>query len=867
MHTIPRPVTRILSLLLSGLLAISLAPSPTFAEDMLAEDSATATSVKPGIKQGSGEGELGVQGPTQQESARGTQAPVTTNDASQQPSSSSATTQDLAAPAEQTTTPEPVAEGALGTTEHEPSNQVEADRKRSEPDVATTATKTDAKAAADADEQGLGAMAQASAPTISVLTHVQNEGWAKGWTENGAVAGTTGRSLRMEAIRLRLNTGGARLSLRGRAHVENVGWQDWKNNDEPIGTQGASQRIEAMQIQLTGDDAKSYDVWYRVHAQNYGWMGWTKNGAVAGTAGKSLRLEAVQVAIVRTGGQPPKGPAQNTSAAFLGNESISLQAHVQNVGWMAPVGNGAIAGTTGRGLRLEALRPSLNGARVPGGVEVNAHVQNIGWQGWNGTVAGTVGHGLRVEAICMRLTGEAAATYDLYYRVHVQNVGWLSWAPAGENAGSTGLSLHVEAVQAMLVQKGAAAPGNGDARYPLALISPASIKYETFIQGSGWQGLKDDGQVAGTTGKGLRVEGLRAKVYSEHTTGGISYRAHVQNVGWQNWTGNGGDAGQAGSGRQIEAIQVSLNGMVSQVYNVWYRVHVQNIGWMGWTCNGNPSGTVGYGYRVEAVQICLRGIGAGAPGSTSDAYRDANVFANLNRASGSGGVTAFNGYAPSPGVVSRLNNAVNRIRGSGYDVGMIMMDLAKGTGVACNPDAIFYSASTIKGPYVASLVEARPGTLRSEARRIQSVLRYSDNDAYTQLRGIYGPSSLSAWCASSAVRGNVASGNYTYYSARELAKLWARANMFFSGSPVGAELGGWFQSPEISVIRSMLAGRYVTRSKAGWIGMAGYNATGDAGLVYAPNGTYVMAILTNAPAQFHLLQDAVLAMDAAHSEM
>ena len=37
--------------------------------------------------------------------------------------------------------------------------------------------------------------------------------------------------------------------------------------------------------------------------------------------------------------------------------------------------------------------------------------------------------------IQIRLTGEAAEKYDIYYRVHCQDDGWLGWAKNGEKAG------------------------------------------------------------------------------------------------------------------------------------------------------------------------------------------------------------------------------------------------------------------------------------------------------------------------------------------------------------------------------------------------------------------------------------------------
>lgn len=66
----------------------------------------------------------------------------------------------------------------------------------------------------------------------------------------------------------------------------------------------------------------------------------------------------------------------------------------------------------------------------------------------------------RLEAIQIRLTGAAAESYDVYYRVHAQNTGWMDWAKNGESAGTAGHSYRL--VQVVLVPKGQAAPGPTD---------------------------------------------------------------------------------------------------------------------------------------------------------------------------------------------------------------------------------------------------------------------------------------------------------------------------------------------------------------------------------------------------------------------
>ena len=127
--------------------------------------------------------------------------------------------------------------------------------------------------------------------------------------------------------------------------------------------------------------------------------------------------------------------------------NISYKAHVQSIGWQAPVSNGAIAGTVGKSLRMEAI---VIDSKVL--LTYKAHVQNIGWQApvSNGAIAGTVGKSLRMEAITIQSNDPA---YSIRYKAHVQNIGWSDWVYDGAVAGTVGKSLRLEAVQIELIKK------------------------------------------------------------------------------------------------------------------------------------------------------------------------------------------------------------------------------------------------------------------------------------------------------------------------------------------------------------------------------------------------------------------------------
>lgn len=61
-----------------------------------------------------------------------------------------------------------------------------------------------------------------------------------------------------------------------------------------------------------------------------------------------------------------------------------------------------------------------------------------------------------------------------------------------------------------------------------------NIKYETHVQDVGWQEWKKDEEVAGTTGKSLRLEAIQIELHKNYNLN-IKYQVHIQNVGWQDW--------------------------------------------------------------------------------------------------------------------------------------------------------------------------------------------------------------------------------------------------------------------------------------------------------------------------------------------
>ncbi len=160
-------------------------------------------------------------------------------------------------------------------------------------------------------------------PSVQYYVHRQTYGNEKAWSNaNGAQSGTTGQSKRLEGIWIRLNQKPVSGSIMYRTHIQRNGWErGWKGEGKMSGTSGQAKRLEAIQIRLTGEMERCYDVYYRVHAQTYGWMGWAKNGQSAGTSGQSKRLEAIQIVILPKYAKAPaanfKQANQSTKAAYI----------------------------------------------------------------------------------------------------------------------------------------------------------------------------------------------------------------------------------------------------------------------------------------------------------------------------------------------------------------------------------------------------------------------------------------------------------------------------------------------------------------------------------------------------------------------
>ena len=455
-------------------------------------------------------------------------------------------------------------------------------------------------------------------PSVSYRAHVAGIGW-QGAVSDGAVAGTTGQGRALEALSGSVSWYGHGSSpLEVRAHVSNVGWQGWTSG--AAGTTGRSLAVEALQFRLSGEAASSYDVWYRVHCSDYGWLGWAKDGASAGTVGLAKAVQAVQVVLVPTGGAAP-GPAGGAfrgAGERLSGSALSVSgspAGSSFSGGVLTLGSeggpvlGSVAATVDN---LES-----DGSVSYRGLLLGSGWQ--GEPSSDGAQLGASGGGLQLKAVRFGLSGGLAERYDVWYRSCDSARGWTGWASSGEPSGVESGASGLTAVQVALVAKGGAAPGPTEGAFVSGAASGPALVLQGHVAERGWLQAVGGGEDVGTTGRGLALQAVRASLEGAGEGSSVSVAAHVAGIGWQDAASAPSYAGTVGQGRAVQAVRVSLSGPVSDSYDVWYRVHAAGYGWLGWAKDGEAAGTEGLGVQAEALQVVLVEKGGDAPSSGAPA--------------------------------------------------------------------------------------------------------------------------------------------------------------------------------------------------------------------------------------------------------
>ena len=218
-----------------------------------------------------------------------------------------------------------------------------------------------------------------------------------------------------------------------------------------------------------------------------------------------------------------------------------------------------------------------------------------------------------------------------------------------------------------------------------------------------------------------------------------------------------------------------------------------------------------------------------------------------------------------------IRAALDAFAAEGYTAGFMLYDLNSGGGISYHADEMYYSASAIKGPYVAWLVEDYPQTMDFLYGTIQNTITWSSNDDYGELITTYGYTEFNDWAAGIGCEDLVISGEwYTSVKARDFAKLWCHMyDRVVSGGSLAGIINIYTDTLS-SAISETLGGQYTVYSKGGWIGEGRgsyYNVQNDAGIVMKGEHPYVLVILSDAYGRLDLLDNLVYILDQAHTEL
>lgn len=204
-----------------------------------------------------------------------------------------------------------------------------------------------------------------------------------------------------------------------------------------------------------------------------------------------------------------------------------------------------------------------------------------------------------------------------------------------------------------------------------------------------------------------------------------------------------------------------------------------------------------------------------------------------------------------------LDAAIDSMESEGYSVGCFFLNLSTGQGIAYNLDTRIYGASSFKGIYAAYLSEhladGKSGLSSSAISLMDASVRYSDNNAFSNLRNRYDGSGFTDWLESCGVDSDIAHDtHFPRYSARESALLWFHIYTYLQSDTQAAKhLREIYTQTNLSLIRDVAGENteeVTVMNKAGWIASSPrFSGLCDAGLIECDGTTYLMSVMSSAP--------------------
>ena len=250
---------------------------------------------------------------------------------------------------------------------------------------------------------------------------------------------------------------------------------------------------------------------------------------------------------------------------------------------------------------FEVEHPETPDAPVIGQASISyqPHVSELGWLDAesDGNQAGTTGMSLGIEALKINLAGIEG---EVGISSLTENNGWSDWST--DESGTTGQHRALQAIKVKLTGKAA---------------EDYDVYYQGHVTDYGWLGWAKNGEASGTSDAGKTFQAVRILIvpkgtdapgsaedaFLESARASVGYESHISDIGWTPSVANGETSGETEETRRMEAVKVTLESSLEGTVKV--RAHVADKGWLDWT--DGVAGTTGQCRRMEAIQIALEG--------------------------------------------------------------------------------------------------------------------------------------------------------------------------------------------------------------------------------------------------------------------
>ena len=278
-----------------------------------------------------------------------------------------------------------------------------------------------------------------------------------------------------------------------KVHVRNNGWKKAsKNSAGTYYTYTASKAssgdyIQAIRITPSGNlktamSKAGLTFVYRAKTAYFGTMGWARPGYAAGSTGNSNPMTGLTLKVISSDDLS----SYSTEYRYISKTSVQYKTkYTKSSVWSSAKQNGSTSGKTTSGASIGSLAVKLvkGSSAVSGSIKYSVRTstsdKSANWSSWKSNYSTAGSKNSKLRAIKIKLTGDMADYYDVYYRVYVNGYGWLGWAKNGEKAGTSGASYNISAVQVKLVAKGASAPGSTGSHF---ISTSSSTKLKMMVR-------------------------------------------------------------------------------------------------------------------------------------------------------------------------------------------------------------------------------------------------------------------------------------------------------------------------------------------------------------------------------------------------